>query len=311
MPGYDRPGSKEAWFSPMSKLEYLFRSALRTPARRGRQCPSCGSPDSAVVERKWLVTSLRRCAGCRLLFRAPATSAGENERLYREGYSAGVTTDLPGEEELRWLLAGGFRGHPKDWGPYLEVLQALGANPGCRLLDFGCSWGYGSWQLREAGFRVEAYELSSPRAAYAREQLRIKVLPKPEFLPGSYDIFFSSHVIEHVPSVAGMIETGLRALRPGGLFIAFTPNASAERFRDDGSARRRLWGYVHPQLLDREFVEALPGTSLLALSSPYDLDYICGWDGRSRATGAMDGPELLLVIRNLRTTEEKGNGLKL
>lgn len=295
----------------MRKLKYLFWSGLRTLCRRGRQCPSCGSSDSEAVDRKWLVTSLRRCSGCRLLFRSPATSVGENERLYQERYSSGITTDLPGEDQLRELISGGFRGHPKDWRPYIEVLEFLGASPGGRILDFGSSWGYGSWQLREAGYRVEAYEVSARRADFAREKFRIPVHSKPDFLPGHYDIFFSAHVIEHVPSVSGMIEVGLRALRPGGLFVAFTPNASSERFLNDNASLHRLWGYVHPQLLDREFIEALPYTSLCALSSPYDLDYLQAWNGRGRKIGRMDGPELLLVIRNSRTTEQRGNRLKL
>lgn len=285
----------------MNKLEYLFRSALRSLVRRGRRCPSCGTPTSSVVDRKWLITSLRRCAACRLLFRVPTFSPGDNARFYQERFSSGSTTELPGDVVLRELLDSGFRNHPKNYGAYLRVLEALGAKPGGRLLDFGCSWGYGSWQLRAAGFRVEAYDISAPRAAYARDKLKIPVLPEPVFLPGSYDIFFSSHVIEHVPSVSGMISAGLRALRPGGLFIAFTPNPSLDRPRSDGADFHRMWGYVHPQLLGREFIEALPFPSLLALSSPYDLDCLRDWDGRRRVIRVLDGPEILLAIRSDRS----------
>ncbi len=287
-------------FYRVSKLLYYFNCAAKSLTRSGRRCPSCGSPVSAPVDRKWLITSLRRCASCRLLFRAPSFSPGENDRFYQERYSSNSTTELPGESELRELLSAGFRGHPKNCSAYFGVLEALGALPGGRLLDFGCSWGYGSWQLRAAGYRVEAYEISARRAAYAREKLRIPVLPEPVFLPGNYDIFFSSHVIEHVPSVAGMIETGLRALRPGGLFIAFTPNPSLEQPRADGADFRRMWGYAHPQLIDREFIEALPCPSLIALSSPYDLDCLRDWDGRSRLIEPMAGPEILLAIRSPR-----------
>ncbi len=279
------------------KLAYLFGSVAKTLTGRGRKCPSCGFGVSDPVDRKWLVTSLRRCRSCRLLYRAPAATAGENARLYRERYREGFTTGMPADAELAALLKSGFRGHEKDYGPYLRVLEALGAPPGGRLVDYGCSWGYGSHQLRSAGYRVEAYEISPSRARYAREKLGLQVRPEADFPAGVYDIFFSAHVIEHIPSVSGMIAAGLAALKPGGIFLAFTPNADIER--DDREGRHRMWGYVHPQVLDGEFLRACPFPALLAASSPYDPDFLRAWDGRSRSFGKLEGPELLLALRKL------------
>lgn len=277
------------------KLAYFFGSAFKTLTGKGRKCPYCGGLASDRVDRKWLVTTLRRCRFCRLLFRAPASTVGENARLYRKRYREGFTTRMPAEAELSALLKSGFRGHEKDYGPYLRVLEALGAPSGGRLVDFGCSWGYGSYQLRAAGYRVEAYEISPSRARYAREKLGLQVRPEPDFPPGSYDIFFSAHVIEHVQSVSEMLAAGLAALKRGGIFLAFTPNADIAR--GDRRGRHRMWGYVHPQVLDGEFLRAFPSPALLAASSPYDADFLRAWDGRSRKFGRLDGPELLLALR--------------
>ena len=44
------------------------------------------------------------------------------------------------------------------------------------LLDFGCSWGYGSFQLKKQGYKVYSYEISKPRSNYAKTKLNIKII---------------------------------------------------------------------------------------------------------------------------------------
>ena len=146
--------------------------------------------------------------------------------MYQTEYEEGFTTSLPSDAKLAALMQSGFRGHEKDYAPYVDVLGALGVEPGARLLDFGCSWGYGSYQLRRAGFDVEACEISAPRAAYGRDKLGVRIRDVAGLPDESFDIFFSAHVIEHVPSVSQLLELGLRVLRPGGLLVTFTPNFS-------------------------------------------------------------------------------------
>ena len=82
------------------KLRYLGRSALKLQRGQGSSCPSCGGQESQVLDRKAWVLAFRRCAGCQLLFRAPTTSAAENEAFYQTAYRQGFTTDLPSEQEL-------------------------------------------------------------------------------------------------------------------------------------------------------------------------------------------------------------------
>ena len=77
-----------------------------------------------------------------------------------------------------------------------------------------------------------------------------------------------------------------RALRPGGRLLAFTPNGSLERRRRDPVGWHLAWGFVHPQLLDREWVNSRAGNmNLVVDTDPYDLDGIRNgrvvprWDG--------------------------------
>ena len=80
---------------------------------------------------------------------------------------------MPEDEALQKLLVNKFRGGPRDYQPYLELLAKLGLNKGASLLEYGCSWGYGAWQLQNAGFRVTAFEISKPRCRFAREKLGV------------------------------------------------------------------------------------------------------------------------------------------
>jgi 2-polyprenyl-3-methyl-5-hydroxy-6-metoxy-1,4-benzoquinol methylase len=263
------------------KLKYLATCLRKLPSRGTKYCPSCGGANSRVISRKYLVTTLRRCGGCQLLFRAPTTSSAENAAFYQSAYKQGFTSDMPDEATLANLVAARFLGSAKDYSTYLAVLTALGAAPGSRVLDFGCSWGYGSWQLANHGFRVTAFEISQSRCHYARQKLGVEAHDRLESLPTThFDVFFSAHVLEHVPSVKQVVDLARISLRPGGLFVAFTPNGSEPFRRRDPKAWQKLWNMVHPNFLDDTFYLRLFPAALIA-SSPYDLDLVKRWDNQT------------------------------
>lgn len=282
------------------KLRFL-RSSLSKSARNiGLSCPSCGCPKSTTVDRKRIILTLRRCNNCKLLFRAPTTTSEENAEFYQQEYSQGFTTDMPSQHDLQVLIDTAFEGSEKDYTTYLSVLDALGCRPGDAVLDFGCSWGYGSWQLTRAGFDVEAFEISKPRCAYAREQLGVNAVDTLGSLRGSYDVIFSAHVLEHVPSVAETIAFAWKMLRPGGLFVAFTPNGSQSFRKAHPSSWHLLWGMVHPQFLDNVFYKQTLGSSpYLLASTPYGLSEISSWSGTDVHELNLSGIELLAAVRKV------------
>lgn len=281
----------------MNRSTYLLSSLRKRLLGRGRDCPSCGASKSDVIDRKYLVTTLRRCKTCDLLFRSPTTSEAEMREFYQASYHQGFTTTLPSRAELASLLASGFNDHEKSYRSYLDVLSMLGLGKGARVFDFGCSWGYGSYQLRSAGYRVDSHEISEPRAAYAAENLGVTLM-SPERAPsGSYDAFFSAHVIEHVPSVSQFLALAQRLLRPGGLFVAFTPNGSDAHRRVAPFNWHMSWGLVHPQLIDEVFVARQAVAGWVVASTPYPLDKLRSWDGRSHYIGAMEGEELMMALK--------------
>lgn len=278
------------------KLRYFVSSAAKQLSGKGMECPSCKSAQSEVVDRKYIVTELRRCKLCDLLFRVPTTSENENASFYQSQYSQGFTTNLPDDKELSSLIATCFRNTEKDYTTYIRVLKALGGTSGMKLFDYGCSWGYGSWQLQSVGYDVTAYEISKPRAEYAQHKLNIRLDSNIYSIEEEFDIFFSAHVLEHVPAVQDAIHLSWKMLRPGGLFIAFTPNGSAAMRTAQPKIWHKLWGNVHPQFLDdKYYAKFFASYPFLVTSDPYEDKLLSSWQGKGQILQHLSGTELLLV----------------
>ena len=283
------------------KINYLIRSAWKNFTGFGFCCPSCACRSGKIVDRKYLFTALRRCDNCKLLFRTPTTSEAESEAFYQKAYTEGFTTDMPDDESLDSYLRKGFSGTEKDYGIYLSILAVLGVQKGARMLDFGCSWGYGSWQFKKYGYVVESFEVSALRAKFATEKLDLIVHTDPSEINGMFDLFFSAHVLEHVPSVSKILKWAEDHLVPGGLFVAFTPNgthAFREKSPKDWS---KLWGMVHPNFLDDAYYRTrFMSQKYLLMSNPYDLNRISNFmSNNSDCFGetSLDGDELLVVVK--------------
>lgn len=280
-------------------LRYFADSLVKRLRGGASKCPSCGFARSSTVDRKYVVTTLNRCLRCQLMFRVPTTSPDRSDVFYQSSYRQGFTTDLPSDAALSEFLSRGFPPE-RNYGAYIAVLSGLGCMPGTRILDFGCSWGYGSWQLRREGFQVQALEVSKARAQFAREKLGIDVVTSLADVAAPLDVFFSAHVLEHLPSPLEAIRSGLDLVKPGGYFVAFTPNGSGDFRAANPLAWHRAWGLVHPQLIDERFYEyALAGRSHLLASSPYDVARITRWLGGADESAKLDlsGGELLCVAR--------------
>src|SRR5579862_2819518 len=280
----------------LERIKYFGESACKRAKAQPRVCPSCGGLESQFVDRKYWVTELRKCLTCKLLFRYPNDSPEENFRFYQEDYNQGFTTDCPDDAALTHLLDTCFVNSDRDYSQYLEILRAVGLPQRAKVIEFGASWGYGVWQLARAGYDAIGFEISRPRARYAREKLGVRVVDSPSEIVGKADAVFSSHVLEHVPSVHRVLSMTKEWVNANGLFIAFTPNGSAEFRRHNPGDFHKLWNRVHPNFLTEEFYQQVfEGLPLLLGSSPYNLDRLSQWGRKGRMALALDGIELLCV----------------
>lgn len=285
----------------VQRVRYLARCLIDRFRDECTRCPCCGSTSASAIKSKRFVTKLVRCRGCQLLFRIPQDRPNFNNEFYQEEYESGFTTTCPSENDLREMLARHFRGTGKNITDKVEVLRALGVASQARILDFGASWGYSTWQLREAGFQAEGFEVSRPRAEYGRQKLAVPIADKLSDLRGPFDVFFSIHVLEHLPSPTMAFDLATSVLRPGGLFVAYTPNGSSDCMRANPKLYHKSWGRLHPLYLDDVYYcHQLPDLPKLLVSSKYgaqvDIRQLKEWDRKNDRVLDLTNGDLLAVV---------------
>lgn len=287
-----------------AKLSYLHSCFWRSLNHDSEHCPSCGSPQSHLIARKYLVTTLRRCDRCKLQFRCPTDSADSNEGFYEKNYTSGFTTELPTSDQLSEYFATGFAGTPKDFRRFLDLFQDLSVSPGSRILDLGCSWGYGAWQFKNSGYDVTGYEVGTTRASFAREKLVLNVSSSLNDISGPFDVIFSSHVLEHVSRLGELLSWCSSHLTKNGLFIAITPNGSSSFRQSRPRSWKNMWGGVHPLYLDSEFwMSYLFRQPYLITSDLSSSSLFRNWiSSADQQVGSTDGWELLVVARSFASS---------
>ena len=283
----------------MEKINYLLSSFVKTISRQGMTCPCCGD-SGVIVERKYFFTALKRCKGCKLLFRCPTGTPTENKKYYQDDYKEGFTTELPTSDALQKMTTACFAGTPKDFSDRVAMLKALPITVGGKIIDFGCSWGYASWQFSQAGWNVQSFEISLPRGNYAREKLGMNVVSDMTQLRRDNDLFFSSHVLEHVPNVKETIAEAMKLVKKGGFFAAYTPNGSLARRAVEPRLWTLTWGLKHPTYLDEVFYKKIfQNYPFYITSQPIDLKVVSDWaKGSGQVIGNLEDGELLLIVKN-------------
>jgi SAM-dependent methyltransferase len=108
----------------------------------------------------------------------------------------------------------------------LEVLLRY-LPPHSRVLELGAGTGYQALQLKQRGFEVEAIDLPGSSLSQARVHPVIdydgRRIPFPD---ASFDVVFSSNVLEHIADLPGMLAETKRVLRPGGRAVHAMPSAT-------------------------------------------------------------------------------------
>ncbi len=227
----------------------------------------------------------------------PKDESSVSREFYQEAYSEGFTTDCPSDRALSCLVSKNFSGSEKDFQGYIAVLKALGLAAGDLIMDFGASWGYGSWQFRRSGFRAVSYEISKPRAEYAKTKLCCNMIESLDEMKERVKCLFSAHVIEHLANPSLIWEVAQKVLTDEGVVVCFCPNGEPARESLNGlDTYDKAWGRVHPMLITPRFLETTSsrfGFHPYVYSSPYKVDKIS--DNSSEAE--ITGDELCLVAK--------------
>ena len=284
-----------------NKAKYLFRSI--TNFFEKKECPYCKKVVSVVIDRKWLVTTLNKCNNCCLYYRHPLDSIAFNEEFYQEDYEQkdGITTDLPSDDYLAKLIKTNFSGISKDYTDKISMLKRLAFNninlDKPSIIDFGANWGYTSYQLSNAGFNVQSYEISQSRAKFG-SKLGVDIFTQIESLKGLVDIFFSSHVIEHLPDIKSMFVLAQKLIKEDGFFVAFSPNGSKALQKAKFESFHKQWGEVHPNYLNNLFyMSTFKDVPYLIGTENSDPEMIKNWDQNTQTVLDLSGNELFVFAK--------------
>src|SRR5882672_7799085 len=240
--------SKENAFDIRAKFRFVRRLLRHRIQRQPRICPYCGPASTMkLIRHKKLIMDILRCETCHLIVRWPADTPEEHDLYYQTDYAVDAPqVILPSRDELRVLLESNFRGTHLDTNDRARVLKAL--CPSGRVLDFGCSWAYGTYQLRQHGFDAVGFEISKRRAEYGRNNLGQTVIESVEELralaPSSFQVIFSNHVVEHLPDIRSSLSLMAGLLSKGGFLFLALPNFTGSK------AKSGFWlkwiGEEHP-----------------------------------------------------------------
>jgi len=232
------------------------------------------------------------------MYRYPKDHAEKSREFYQNTYREGMTTDFPDQSELEGLLESNFTNTEKNFSERIDLVRRFSRGP--NLLDFGCSWGYGLYQFRKAGFNVIGFEISEQRARYGREKLGMQIISSSQELgelrPASFDVVFSNHVLEHLPTPRIAFEVFDRLLTEEGTLLIFVPNCGGVNATRYGVRWGPMIGEKHALALTAKyFAKALQHFNMTAwfLSSPYGDNSLnpVGPDGK------LSGDELMVIAK--------------
>jgi 2-polyprenyl-3-methyl-5-hydroxy-6-metoxy-1,4-benzoquinol methylase len=287
-------------FCMRQKLKYLLRSLKNF--NQEKKCPNCGKIAGKLIDEKYFVTNLIKCENCKLNFRHPTDSKESMNSFYQSDYNANYSeetlsiTDLPSDKVLVQLMNDNFP-NKRDHSTFIKALLKSTSS---RVLDFGCSWGYSVYQLKQAGYDAEGFEISQQRAGFGKK-LNVIIHHSEETVKGDLDLIMSNHAIEHVPVISDFIKFASSKLRTQGVFMAFCPNGSPEYRQREPDIFHVNWGFLHPNYLDIEFaIKSFSQNPYLILTGDwdYDLKTLSSWDGKSQVVGdKKDGKELLIIAK--------------
>ena len=119
--------------------------------------------------------------------------------------------------------------------PGRDSLTALSFHGEGRLLDFGCGSGWYAKRMSDRGWTVTAMDFNPHTAEQVAQRYDLRTLsgtlPHPEVGDASFDMVVMGASLEHVHCPHEVVGAAVRALRPGGRFVAVVPNFAAAAFR--------------------------------------------------------------------------------
>lgn len=220
----------------MARLSFAWRMARQRWSSDNALCPYCDSRFALRLQRKWFLIEARRCMYCGLIFRWPIDPTDANREFYETDYEGQQATEVPDAAAAAAMAADGFSGTCWDRAGRISFFErALGKSGGRTLLDFGCSWGYATYQYKAAGWAVHGFEIDRRRAEFGRVALGLDIKSDLEEYNGRrFDVIIADHSLEHVPRHGDTLNALMKLAAPTAALVIFVPNGSCHDARRFG-----------------------------------------------------------------------------
>jgi 2-polyprenyl-3-methyl-5-hydroxy-6-metoxy-1,4-benzoquinol methylase len=118
-----------------------------------------------------------------------------------------------------------------------DALATSGAG-GERCLEIGPGQGFTLAQLAHLGWQAEGLDIDPDAAATASRfsgcQVHVGTLTSVDIAPGSLQLIYMNHVLEHLPDIASALKRCYELLKPGGRIYLVYPNPESLGVRLDG-----------------------------------------------------------------------------
>lgn len=224
-------------------------------------CPYCSSCFYTFMQRKKLLIQARKCLYCGLIYRWPVDIPEDTFSFYKKIYKkVEAPVAPPANTVLQQLIQQKFKGSAWDKTHRLYFIRRLIEYRG-KLLDFGCSWGYGTYQYADLGFKVVGLEIDKERANFGRVHLGLDLYSDwKEFEDQTYfEVILADHTLEHLNNLRETFDEFKKHSKTGTKLIIFVPNGGCVAARRLGVKWGPFIGESHAVALTMDwFFKNLP-----------------------------------------------------
>jgi SAM-dependent methyltransferase len=179
-------------------------------------CPICeGSKgDPLHVEGSFQMV---RCPSCRFIFLNPRPNNDSLFQFYQQYLPEGGASIESWEKMMKPVFHRAAN--------LLNQYRRRG-----RVLDVGTGFGFFLVEMKKRGWETAGIEISQKAMDYARDALRLTLLPGPlekaDFLDNDFDAVTGFYIIEHLPHPLAFLRECFRILKPGGILLLRYPHTT-------------------------------------------------------------------------------------
>lgn len=251
---------------------------------KNENCRVCGSSEGKAVHAQ--SRNYHKCQYCQTL----QMSITETEYLnINPGYDPGAYLVDRTEDYIRAFLK-----VKRKRKLLKKVVKVLGhSTRGLSFLDVGCGMGGYMLAAQDMGMDVVGFEPSSNHGKVATEILNLPVIEdyfsSDKVNEKMFDVILLSHVIEHIYTPKTLIDDLVSVLKPGGVLLMVTPNASSLTAISTGKNWPMLVPIDHVTMLSNSsFKHLSPKNCTVSISTnEQSFEFLATWGSviKSRLNG--------------------------